>query len=255
MVQTVSVKVVVSIAFWAFLGISSVVLFPVALLIFLLTAPFDRRRVVLHRFTCFWASLYTWTNPFWSVRLQGREKIPRAGTAAVLVANHESFVDILVLFRLFRHFKWVSKAEMFRIPGIGWNMYLNGYVRLLRGDRASIQSMLAEAAQNLRAGSSVIIFPEGTRSPDGRLQEFKRGAFQLALECGVPIVPILLRGTARALPKRGLILTGPTKISVRVLDPIPVASFGTASPEELAESVRARMAKALEGGAAAPSAA
>ncbi len=238
-------NLLVSIWFWGFLAFNCVVLFPIALVIFLVTLPFDRRRAVLHRFTCFWASLHSWTNPLWRVRIHGREKIPPSGTAAVLVANHESFADILVLFRLFRHFKWVSKAEMFRIPGIGWNMHLNGYVRLVRGDRESIVAMLRDAARLLREGNSVVIFPEGTRSPDGRLRPFKVGAFQLALECGVPIVPILLRGTANALPKQGIVLRGRTEISVRVLDPIPVASFAGRSPQALAEGVRTLMAAEL----------
>ena len=76
---------------------------------------------LLHRFTCFWASLYTWCNPVWRVRVEGREKI-RPDATYVMVANHQSFLDILVLFRLFRHFKWVSKIEKFRVPCIGWNM-------------------------------------------------------------------------------------------------------------------------------------
>src|SRR5882724_9659342 len=101
-----------SFLFWVFLVLSSVVLFPVAVLVWAVTAPFDRRLVGLHRFTCFWASLYTWLNPAWRVRVEGREKI-RRGAAYVMVANHQSLLDILVLFRLFVHFKWVSKIENF----------------------------------------------------------------------------------------------------------------------------------------------
>src|SRR5262252_7117634 len=93
-----------SLAFWAFLAASSVALFPVALLIWAVTAPFDRRLVLLHRFTCFWASLYTWLNPAWPVTLEGREHVAD-GAAYVMTSNHQSFLDILVLFRLFRHFK------------------------------------------------------------------------------------------------------------------------------------------------------
>ena len=113
--------------FWLFLVISSAVLFCVAVVIWALTAPFDRRRVVLHRFTCLWASLYTWLNPVWQVTIEGRDKL-RGGRAAVLVCNHLSTLDIMVLFRLFTHFKWVSKIENFRLPFIGWNMVLNGYI-------------------------------------------------------------------------------------------------------------------------------
>jgi 1-acyl-sn-glycerol-3-phosphate acyltransferase len=108
-----------SLIFWLFMVVSSLALFPIALLIWAATVAWDRRLVLLHRFTCFWASLYTWLNPLWRVRIEGREKI-RPGTAYVMVANHQSLLDILVLFRLFVHFKWVSKIENFRVPAIGW---------------------------------------------------------------------------------------------------------------------------------------
>src|SRR5882762_11925636 len=127
---------VLSVAFWSFMVLSSALLFPIAVVIWAATVLFDRRLVVLHRFTCFWASLYSWLNPAWRVHTEGREKI-RPGATYVMVANHQSFLDILVLFRLFVHFKWVSKIEMFRIPLIGWNMALNRYVRLRRGDATS----------------------------------------------------------------------------------------------------------------------
>src|SRR5262249_25630684 len=113
-----------SVAFWSFLVLSSAILFPVALLIWAATVLFDRRLALLHQFTCLWASLYSWCNPAWRVHVEGREKV-RPGVAYVMVANHRSFADIIVLFRLFVHFKWVSKVEMFRIPAIGWNMRLN----------------------------------------------------------------------------------------------------------------------------------
>ena len=141
--------------FWIFLVVSSILLFPLALLIWAATVLFDRRLVLLHRFTCFWASLYTWLNPAWRVRVEGREKIA-PNTAYVMVANHQSLLDILVLFRLFVHFKWVSKIENFRVPCIGWNMSLNRYIKLRRGDRESIEQMMTRlrAARSARATRS-----------------------------------------------------------------------------------------------------
>lgn len=235
---------VLSLAFWAFLVLSSFALFPVAVGVWALTAPFDRRLVVLHRFTCFWASLYTWLNPAWPVSVEGREQIdPRV--PYVMVSNHQSLVDILVLFRLFRHFKWVSKIENFRIPFIGWNMRLNRYIPLVRGKRESVVRMMELCEAALRGGSSVMIFPEGTRSVDGRLRAFKPGAFELALRTRAPILPIALDGTARALPKRGYLLQGKHPITVRVLEPLEPASFAGLSIDELGERVRARIAREL----------
>ena len=235
---------ILSLFFWLFITASSILLFPVAVVIWAVTAPFDRRRVLLHRFTCFWASLYTWLNPLWRIQVEGREKI-RPGVAYVMVANHQSLLDILVLFRLFTHFKWVSKAEIFRIPCIGWNMYLNGYILLRRGDRASIAQMMRACARTLAAGSSIMMFPEGTRSADGRLKAFKHGAFSLAKETRVPLLPILVKGTADALPKRGFVLQGRHEIRIRVLEAIPAASFADTPVEALTERVHALFAAAL----------
>src|SRR5690606_31524813 len=169
------------------------------------TAAFDRRLAVLHQFTCFWGSLYTWVNPLWPVAVHGREKI-RPGETYVMVANHLSLLDILVLFRLFRHFKWVSKIENFRVPCIGWNMTLNGYVPLVRGDTRSIAVMMDACRRSLKQGNPVMMFPEGTRSKDGKLRSFELGAFKLASEMSLPILPIVIEGTGNALPKAGFVL-------------------------------------------------
>ncbi len=227
-----------SILFWLFLGVTSIALFPIAVVIWAVTLPFDRRKVLLHRFTCFWASLYTWFNPAWPVAIEGREHIDPRETY-VMVANHLSLLDILVLFRLFNHYKWISKIENFRIPFIGWNMRLNGYVELRRGDRESVLQMLETSRGVLESGSSIMMFPEGTRSPTGEMRDFKPGAFQLAIECKRPLLPIALQGTADALPKRGFVLQGRHPISVTVLPPIAPEAFAGQTPEALAAETRA----------------
>jgi 1-acyl-sn-glycerol-3-phosphate acyltransferase len=229
---------VLSVLFWAFLVGTSFLLFPIALAIRVLTGPFDPRLRALHLFTCFWGSLYTWVNPAWPVRIEGRAKV-RPDETYVMVANHQSLLDILVLFRLFTHYKWVSKIENFRLPLIGWNMTLNRYIKLRRGDKASVIQMLQHCRETLAAGSSVMIFPEGTRSVDGRLRAFKPGAFVLAKGSGRPILPIVIDGTSSALPKRGFVLQGRHRIRVTILDPIPPESFAAESPEELAARVQA----------------
>ena len=235
---------ILSLAFWGFILITSMGLFPIALVIWAVTVGFDRKLVWLHRFTCFWGSLYTWIQPNWPITIEGRERI-RRDVAYVMVANHQSLLDILVLFRLFVHFKWVSKIENFRVPLIGWNMSLNRYIKLRRGDQESIQEMMVECEQALRSGSSVMMFPEGTRSPDGRLKAFKHGAFTMAKRTGSPILPIVIHGTAQALPKRGFVLRGHHAIRVRVLDEIPAESFADEPVESLVERVRERIAGKL----------
>ncbi len=233
-----------SLLFWGFLGITSITLFPIAVLIWVVTLPFDPRKVVLHGFTSFWAALYTWFNPAWPLEIRGREKIER-GRAYVMVSNHLSLIDIFVLFRLFRHFKWVSKIENFRLPFIGWNMALNRYIKLRRGDRASVAQMLRHCEEALSQGSSIMMFPEGTRSMDGKLRPFKPGAFSIAHKSRCPVLPIVIEGTSHALPKRGFVLQGRHPIRVTVLDAIPYEEFEKDSIEELTQRVRDRIAAQL----------
>jgi len=233
-----------SVVFWGFVFLSSLVLFPLAVLIFLVTAPFDRRRALLHRFTCFWASLYTWLNPAWPVTIHHRERLYDAGPV-VIVANHLSLLDILVLFRLHSHFKWVSKIENFRVPLIGWNMTMCGYIPLQRGTKTSVMTMMRRCDAVLAGGSSIIMFPEGTRSSTGRLRSFKSGAFEIASRNGVAIQPLVLRGTGDALPKRGFVLQGRHPISIEVLEPISASEVEKTEPEEMLERVRDRIAQSL----------
>jgi 1-acyl-sn-glycerol-3-phosphate acyltransferase len=150
------------------------------------------------------------------------------------------------LFRIFRHFKWVSKIENFRVPFIGWNMTLNRYIPLRRGDRSSVVQMMRECERTLAEGSSLMLFPEGTRSPSGRMRQFKTGAFEIALKSKVPVHPVVLKGTSDALPKRGFVLQGRHPISIQVLDRIPYETFAHMTVDELTEHVRGVIAAELD---------
>ncbi|MGE6761636.1 lysophospholipid acyltransferase family protein [Corallococcus interemptor] len=219
-----TVRVLLSSALWAFLALSSAVLFLGALLLWALTRPFDANGRVLHLYSCFWAQLYFYVNPGWHLRVEGRERLPWKG-AAVLVSNHESLGDILVLFGLYRPFKWVSKAENFKLPLIGWNMRLNRYVPLIRGDRESVLRMMARCERWLSRGVPILMFPEGTRSRDGKMKAFKDGAFTLSVQQRCPIIPIVLTGTALTVPKHARVFQQAVHARVRVLEPIDPADF------------------------------
>ncbi len=234
-----------SLLFWTFVVLSSALLFPVALLIWACTAPFDQKRTALHRFTCFWGSIYTWTNPAWNVTISGRERI-EPGRTYVLVANHLSLLDILVMFRLFRDFKWVSKAEIFKVPAVGWNMSLNRYIPLKRGNRESIKEMMSACETTLGRGSSIMMFPEGTRSKTGELRDFKPGAFELARKTETAVVPLVIRGTHDALPKHGFVLRGRHSISVTVLPEVPVNTVESMTTTELTAYVRDLIATEIQ---------
>lgn len=230
--------------FWSYMALSSPVLWAGALLVRGATAAFDHERKLLHLYTSAWAFHYVKLLPLWKTQFEGVEHIEQ-GKTYVLVANHQSLGDILVLFGLFRHFKWVSKREIFKVPFIGWNMRMNDYVGLQRGDAASIGQMLDECRTHLKHGSSVLLFPEGTRSLDGELKSFKHGAFTLAKELGLEVVPIVIDGTHDALPKKGLLLrqTAPLDIRVHVLQ--PVAPDAAESVKALSDLVHARMEREL----------
>ncbi|MDF1565118.1 MAG: lysophospholipid acyltransferase family protein [Deltaproteobacteria bacterium] len=200
-------------------------MFPGAVIVFLLTYPFDRRRKLLHLYSSFWAQLFFYLQPLWRLRIAGREHLPWEGPA-VLVANHQSLGDIVVLFGLYRPFKWVSKASVFKVPLIGWNMVLNGYVPLERGRGESVRKMMDACRAWLARGFPVFFFPEGTRSRDGQVQEFKDGAFALAVETGCPVIPIAVSGTADILPKHGFKLQMRADCRVRVLPPLSPADHG-----------------------------
>jgi 1-acyl-sn-glycerol-3-phosphate acyltransferase len=228
--QSYLAQFIVSCYFWSSMFLVSAILFPVSILLWITTVLFDRRRYILHQWTCRWSDIILGMNPYWKVKIEGREKID-PGKVYVMVSNHSSGLDIMVLFKLHRHFKWVAKKGLFIIPFIGWNMWLNGYIPIERSRGRSKLQMMDNAALSLKAGNSVMIFPEGTRTRDGNLQPFKSGAFRLAMETESDILPISISGTFYAIKKGGLMIHKNKNMVVKVLDPIPFESFKDQDPK------------------------
>jgi 1-acyl-sn-glycerol-3-phosphate acyltransferase len=212
------VLAVYNVFYWPYLLSTCVLLFFPALAIFLVTAPFDRERKLLHRYTCLWGAHYLAWAPLAGVRVEGLARAQAVGPC-IYVSNHQSMVDILAVFALRTPFLWVSKVENFYVPFLGWNMWLNGYVPLRRGYLPSIMRMVRTCHRRLREGHSLFVFPEGTRSPDGNLIRFFPGAFRLAVRFQVPIVPVVIEGTGTILPKHQLFIR-PVPVTIRVLEPI-----------------------------------
>jgi 1-acyl-sn-glycerol-3-phosphate acyltransferase len=227
---------IIAVFFIAFVAATSAFFFCVALVIWLVTVLFDKRLVLLHLFSSFWASVYLWAMPAWSVRVEGRSTI-RMRDRYVIVSNHQSQLDILMAFNLFFPFKWVSKAEVFKIPFIGWNMYLNRYIKLKRGDKRGIAKMFVDCEKALADGNSLFVFPEGTRSETGSLKPFKSGAFILAKKMKIPILPVVISGTKGALPKHSMNFHGSQKMSIRVLEPVPYERFANLSAKETGDMI------------------
>lgn len=227
--------------YWPYLLVSCTVLFFPALLLWALTF-WDPKRKLLAKYTSIWGAHYLAWAPFASVRVEGLERIDR-DRAAVYVVNHQSMVDILAVFATQIPYKWVSKVENFYAPFLGWNMWLNGYVPLKRGYLPSILRMVRSCLKKLEQGNSLCVFPEGTRSPDGNLISFYRGAFWVAAKKGVPVVPIIVEGTGAILRKKSMQIR-PQRTLVRVLEPIHPETVGH-DDRALRELVRARMAAEL----------
>ena len=231
----------VTVAFWMVVGLTMPLLFLAAALLFAVTAPFDPDRSVLHAFVCWSCHAYLHVNPLWRVRVEGRERIPRG--ASVLVVNHQSMADVAACMGLHRPFKFVSKASLFSLPVVGWAMKMLRYVRLERGRPHSTRAMLDQCRHWLRRGIAVLMFPEGTYAPGAALLHFKPGAFVLARDERVPMVPVLISGTRDLVVGDGLWMAPRVNIRIRVLDPVDFPAGADAV--QVATAMRERFAREL----------
>jgi 1-acyl-sn-glycerol-3-phosphate acyltransferase len=215
-------------------GITVILLFfPLIFIVWLIVLPFDRNRTVTHWMLIYQAVIITSIMPIWKINIEGREKaVP--GTTYVIISNHQSILDILLINCLRYRFKWISKIEVYKVPVLGWYLRMADYLTVDRGDKESKEKMLVEAYECLKRGISIMIFPEGTRSADSEIAFFKRGAFQLAISTNKPILPVLFDGSGDVLPKHGRIFRGFHNITIRVLDPVAPSSFGTDDCDDLA---------------------
>ena len=236
-------RTIVSAWSWLVLGVLVVVWLPMVAVVRLVTAPFDKGRYAAGLLFRKLAVVHAKLTPLWHFTVTGDvPDDPRR--PYVVVANHESFVDILLISHLPMEMKWLSKATFFKIPFVGWLMSLAGDIRLVRGDRRSVVAALRECRTRLDQRVSVMIFPEGTRSATGELQDFKDGAFDLAIAKQVPILPLAVHGTTTALRKHDWRL-GRSDAEVRVLEPISTEGLTRADTAELREQVRTRIAAEL----------
>ncbi|PAN46660.1 hypothetical protein PAHAL_9G205700 [Panicum hallii] len=191
-----------------FLFVAMVVFHPLVLL-------FDRyRRRAQHYIAKIWATLTI--SMFYKLEVEGMENLPPNSSPAVYVANHQSFLDIYTLLTLGRCFKFISKTSIFMFPIIGWAMYLLGVIPLRRMDSRSQLDCLKQCVHLVGKGASVFFFPEGTRSRDGKLGVFKRGAFSVATKTGAPVIPITLIGTGKLMPSgmEGILNSGSVKVII-----------------------------------------
>lgn len=204
--------------------------------VWLVTVPFDRARYHAGRAFRHLAVALVKLNPLWKFRVEG-EAPPDPRRPYVAVSNHESWADIFLISHFPWEMKWLSKDAIFKIPVMGWMMRMAGDIPLKRGNRDSVMSALAECRDRLKKRVSIMIFPEGTRSPTGDLLPFKDGAFKLAIETGAPILPIAVAGTRQAMAKHSLRFQRARAIA-RVLAPIPTEGMTAEDIPALKEQTR-----------------
>jgi 1-acyl-sn-glycerol-3-phosphate acyltransferase len=179
------------------------------------------------------------------VKVKGLSKIDPT-TSCIYMCNHQSNFDIPVLLAYLKvQFRWLAKAELFRIPLFGFAMRRAGYISIDRTDRQAAFTSLKKAAKTIREGASVIIFPEGTRSPDGNISPFKKGGFVLALDSGIPIVPVILHGTRSIMPKKQLRIV-PGTVVVEITEPIDISGYTKKNKEALMDRIRNIICEAFE---------
>ena len=179
------------------------------------------------------------------VRVTGMDNID-PGQTYIFAGNHVSQFDIYAFQGYFPHdFRWVAKKELFRIPLFGYTMRKVDYIPIDRSRGRAAARSLTNAARRIAAGTSVLIFPEGTRSPDGRLRPFKTGAIMLAIKAGVPLVPLGFNGTYEVLPK-GRLVADRGEITIRIGTPIPTSGATARDKQDLAHELHQRVAELLE---------
>lgn len=237
-------RALAALLFYAFAVGVILLTLPLAALVRAATFPFDPHRMATSRALRFLGEVLV-LPPFWRVHVEGR--LPDPPATFVVVPNHRSMVDALAIACLPREMKWIGKEEAFRIPWLGWAFRIAGYVPVVRGDKGSGAVALGRLRRYLDAGIPVGLFAEGTRSRDGSLNPFRPGPFKLAVDAGVPIVPVAITGAGEAMPPDQAWIH-PSRIRVRILSPIATAGLGAADVDRLREETRARIAAVLEEG-------
>jgi 1-acyl-sn-glycerol-3-phosphate acyltransferase len=234
-----------SIIVWLIGVLYMILFFPLTFIIWFITLPFDRNRKITHWILIWQSWILLRLIPIWKIKTEGREKAKK-GTTYIIISNHQSILDILLINSLRYRFKWISKIENVKVPVLGWYLRMADYITVDRGNKESKEEMIEESLQCLNRGTSIMLFPEGTRSPDYEIGFFKRGAFQLAISSGRPILPILIDGSGGVLPKHGHIFKAGHRIRIKVFDPVQPESFNTEDPDILALKFSTFMTGALQ---------
>jgi len=205
--------------------------------------PFDRTGELQHACARIWNRMVALTIGA-RIRVHGTEHV-NPGKAYVYMANHSSLIDTPALFAYLPYqFKIMAKRGLFYVPFMGWHLWTSGNFPVDRGDARRTARSLRRVIDGVRGGKSLAVFPEGTRTADGGLQEFKPGTFKIALRAGVPIVPVTIRGTFKLLPKTTL-APRPGRVDVFIGEPIDTTKYTEKTLPELIERTRKAIGERL----------
>ncbi len=236
-------KAMLSLIYYLFLIVLCTTLILLSAIALVLCYPFDKGRRVVHELSRVAVRIFFGAPPFWHFRIEGVEQVDRKG-CYVIVLNHQSMSDIPALYFVPLNFRWVSKREVFKIPFFGQLLHLHGDICINRGKAAeAMEQLLRDGKRWITRGASVAIFPEGTRSKDGEIHRFKHGAFELARQAEVPILPVVLDGTD-TLVNHNRTFHWRNTVHVRVLTPISREEVLSTDPKEMAERVHDQMVEA-----------
>ena len=224
--------------------VAATVLFIASFIALVVCYPFDKKRVVVHTLSKWITDVVFGLPIFMKREVIGLENIdPKK--AYVMVLNHNSMVDIMSIYNLPLVFKWVSKKEVYRIPIVGQLLFAHGDIVINRAStKEAMQLVHTRGLEWLKKGACVSIFPEGTRSKDGEIHNFKSGAFILAKEAGVPILPIVLDGT-NTMVRNGWLMNWRNKITIRVLPPVSAEDVQNRDIKDVMAEVRENMVETL----------
>ena len=208
-----------SILYYLVVLVVAIVLYVASFIALVVCYPFDKKRVVVHRLSI-WITDAVFGLSGIKRKVIGMEHIdPKA--SYVMVLNHNSMADIITIYNLPLVFKWVSKKEVYRIPIIGRLLFAHGDIVINRASTKEAMNLVhTKGKEWLKKGASVAIFPEGTRSKDREIHNFKAGAFILAKDAGVPILPIVMDNTDKMM-RKGFFMNWSNRITIKVLPPIP----------------------------------
>lgn len=216
-------KTFFSIIIWIYWTVCIISFFLVVSFLYLLTFPFNRFGTIPNKTLKGLAWIMLKANPAWSIEIKGAD-LRKISKSTIVIANHQSFLDLPLLYLLPWTMKWVAKRSMFRIPILGWIIHMTGQLAIDRKSMKSAQKLDALVAP-VKAGIPAMIFPEGTRSRTGEIQNFKNGAFKLAQEYNFEILPVLLKGGHEAMPPGSWRVSYRQHFIISVLDPLDTRQF------------------------------